>query len=46
MTWKEFKEKVEETGVTDEMTILYIDVDDQAEVFVQRAADGQKFSIE
>lgn len=46
MTWKEFKEKAEELGVTDEMNVLYIDVDDQEELFVQHPPDMQSFSIE
>ena len=28
MTWKEFKEKVEEAGVKDDMKIEYIDISD------------------
>ena len=44
MTWKEFKERVEEQGVTDDMTILYIDVDDQEEVKV--IVDEQAFGVE
>lgn len=45
MTWKEFKEKVEEQGVTDNMEMLYIDCDDQEDVHVDRVPDNQKFSV-
>lgn len=48
MTWKEFKEKVEEQGVTDEMDVLYIDVDDmvQEAIRVHVMTDSQEFSID
>lgn len=45
MTWKEFKEKVEEQGVTDEMKVMYIDVDDQGDVHVEYTPDKQEFSV-
>lgn len=46
MTWKEFKEKVEEQGVTDNMEMAYIDCDDQEDVHVQYPPDKQSFSVD
>lgn len=46
MTWKEFKKKVEEGGVRDDMELLYIDVDDQEDIRVHVMVDSQEFSID
>lgn len=47
MTWKEFKEKVEAAGVTDEMEIRYIDVSFPMELSVspQDEEDGKPNSL-
>lgn len=46
MTWKEFKEKVEEAGVTDDMTIMYIDIDDQLDLIIKIDLDDNDFTVE
>lgn len=45
MTWKEFKEQVEKQGVTDAMEMLFIDCDDQEDVYVNRTPDNKEFSV-
>lgn len=44
MTWKEFKEKAEEKGVTNEMEVSFIDWYDAPELVVIIVEDS--FSIE
>ena len=46
LTWKEFKEKVEAAGVTDDMEIAYIDwpsLTDEVQVVIY--ADGKSFKV-
>lgn len=45
MTWKEFKEQVESQGVTDEMDLDFIDINDCAKIKINISPRETSFDV-